>query len=215
MTKKTKDPLQFTSIVRARDSLRKRKPVTTFKHRLSDPAAIVKKSVEGNIFRVFGGLDEPSLCFRDWGNSIYHRLQSNIASCSSQQQYDRIIQSYSLRLASAWEANLHVKLPYGPATKMVNLLIKAMYLHGQIALRQLPRWYNVPFDSFTLVPLIQIIDQLLPDRPFAIPMNHQMTMNYVLCEEQYRDLQNAVRKLCKGTGRTPLDYEIWAWDSRH
>jgi len=110
---------------------------------------------------------------------------------------------------------MELKLPYGPATKMVNLLVKAMYFHGQISLISLPKWYNVPFDSYTLVPLIKIIDQLLPEHLFAIPMNQQMTMNYVLCEEQYRNLQQAIRALCAGAGRTPLDYELWAWDSRH
>lgn len=210
-----KEPLILRTVNEGRERLRKRKPYTKYKGRLTDPDEIVDKSVEGNIFRVFGGLDDPSACYRTWARGIYPRLQSAVASCLSQNQYDRMIQRFAGQLAIVWKDQLQRKLPYGPATKMINLLVKTMFLNDKLLLPDLPKWYNVPFDSFTLVPLVLIIDDLLPDHPYAVPMNKQMTMNYVIQEGQYRDLQQAIRTLCRGTGRSPLDYELWAWDSRH
>ena len=172
--------------------------------------------MEGNVFRTFGGLDEkPSTVYRNWANAIYRRQQTTLAAVKTQQQYDAFIQDLARQLAAHWKDLQQEKLPYGPTTKMVNLLVKALFLNDQLELPQLPEWYNVPFDSFTLVSLIDNIDELLPDHLFAIPMNQQMTMNYVIHEGQYRDLKQAVRTLCVGAGRTPLDYELWAWDSRH
>ena len=214
MTKKV--PLIIESLSVARLLLQARPPYTEFKGKLFDAERIVDKSVEGNIFRTFGGLPEkPSYCYRHWGRSIYSRLRAALESAQSQQDYNSVVQDFAGQLAVAWRDTMNSKLPYGPATKMINLLIKTMFLTDQIELRSLPQWYNVPFDSFTLVPLISIIDELLSGYSFGIPMNRYMTMNYVICEEQYHHLQQAVRVLCVGTTRTPLDYELWAWDSQH
>jgi hypothetical protein len=211
-----KDPLLITSVEQAQRLLRQRRPFRIYQGDLSDPAQIVDKSVEGNIFRTFGGLDEkPSVAYRDWAKRIYLRLQAALESVKKQQQYDDLIQDYARQLAAHWKKVHGSKLPDGPATKMINLLVKTMFLNGQLDLPRLPTWYNVPFDSFTLIPLIEIIDELLPQHLFAIPMNQQMTMNYIIHEAQYHDLQRAIRTLCTGTDRTPLDYELWAWDSRH
>ncbi len=212
----TKAPLLITSIEQAQRLLRQRRPFTTYQGDLSDLAQIVDKSVEGNIFRTFGGLDEkPSVVYRDWANRVYLYLQTALESVKKQQQYDDLIQDYARQLAAHWKKAHGSKLPYGPATKMINLLVKTMFLNDQLDLPKLPTWYNVPFNSFTLIPLIEIIDELLPHHLFAIPMNRQMTMNYVIHEAQYQDLQYAVRALCTAADRTPLDYELWAWDSRH
>lgn len=211
-----KRPLVITTIERARHILQKQKSFIGYKGNLSEPAEIVKKSVEGNIFRTFGGLDEkPSIVFRGWGEKNYLRFITVVERSKTQQEYDNVIQDFAYRLAIFWKKNMGVKLPYGPATKMINLLAKSIFLNNQLVLLSLPIWYNVPLDSFTLIPLIHIIDELLAKHPFAIPMNQQMTMKYVIHAGQYQDLQQAIRTLCSGTGKTPLDYELWAWDSRH
>lgn len=214
MTKKA--PLIIKSVQQAKFDLQDRPPYTVYKGNLSDPGRIIDKSVEGNIFRTFDGLPEkPSQCYRHWARSIYAQLREALESAQSQEAYNSVVQDFAARLAVSWRDIMKSKLLYGPATKILNLLTKTMFLNDQIAHPSLPRWYNVPFDSFTLVPLMSIIDDLLSDHPFGIPMNRYMTMNYVICAEQYGLLQQAIRVLCGGTNRTPLDYELWAWDSQH
>jgi len=211
-----KRPLTFSSVDQARQLLVRQRPYILNKQPLSEPEAIIRKSVEQNIFRTFGGMPQPpSVCFRSWAAGSYARLLRQLQEVTSQEDYDTVIQTHARTLGDHWRREQQAKIGYGPATKMINLLVKAMFLNGALRLLSFATWYNIPFDSFTLRPLVELIDDLLPNLDFTIPMHGQMTMNYVICEEQYHQLQLAVCTLCDGTGKTPFDYELLAWDSRH
>ena len=211
----TMDPIQLENLDQAIELFGTSNPLPPRPTGL-EKKQIIDHSVSGNIFRVFPTKDmAPSSCYRAWADTAFDPLKQAIEQVNTIQEYDETIQQFALQLARYWEVNRGIKLPYGPATKMINLLVKLMHLNNDITLPTLPHFSNVPFDSFTLVPLINIIDELLQDRPYGIAMNQQMTMNYVTSQSLYAELQEAVRTLCARVHKTPLDYELWAWDRRH
>jgi|GEM_PF-2152495 len=211
-----KKPLRLYTIDNARRRLEQRAHWSKWLREPVERETIIQRSVEKNIFRTFAHMDEPpSDCYRAWATRIYPRLLRRLEKVRSQRTYDRVIQAYALQLALHWQQVQGEKMEYGPATKIINLLVKMMFLYQDLHLPSLPTWYNVPFDSYTLQPLKEIINDLLSEAPFGMPMNGQMTMNYVVCAEQYDQIQGAIRELCGGTRKTPLDFELWAWNSRH
>ena len=91
---------------------------------------IIAKSVRSNIFTALSiNENKPSLIYRAWANKSFESLFYELETVTTSTQYDDILYFYSQQFIEYWAVNVGNKsdrIGYGPAIKMVNLLIKTM-----------------------------------------------------------------------------------------
>ena len=90
------------------------------------------------------------------------------------------------------------------------MLNESKYLNNE----KIIPFFNVPFDEFTLKPLINIINYL-SDVKYRIDIPKNPTMKYISTPELYWIIQNAVFKLCGKAGINPILYDYWCWNEKH
>ncbi len=94
---------------------------------LQNPDDIIRFSVGQNIFRALR-LDNhrPSEVYRTWATENFESLHTELANCQNQVEFDTIIESFTDSFLIRWSARTNQKLVYGPASKIVNLLVKSI-----------------------------------------------------------------------------------------
>lgn len=178
---------------------------------------LVKRSVTGNTFRAFHlkafGL-KPSDCYRAWTTQWIEGIVSIL------QAHDERISNQSLRshlIKGAYALDLHWKqitggraaMGFGRAAKLLGLSVKYLLKHKDLSIQkrqELARALDVPLDSYTLQGLCRAMPLL------QIPRN--ATMKFVHTEQQYNDIQDAIRDMCTHE-ITPLHYETATWRLSH
>ena len=128
---------------------------------LVTPNDIIKFSVQQNIFRALGLHNhKPSDVYRNWATTNFENLHTRLTNCQNVNEFDLIIESFTDSFLISWCTTTNEKLVYGPASKIVNLLIKAMQESNQYKVDSIIRLQHVPWDSYTLRPLRNIINVL-------------------------------------------------------
>lgn len=96
----------------------------------------------------------------------------------------------------------------GIAMKIVNLLLKHMTFSGHCKNERPVAFLHVPWDSFTLSPLLGIWSGYppLPDLP---------SQGFVKNHEMYQQLHALITDVTREAGVPRILYEIWAWDAAH
>ena len=184
---------------------------------LGTPNDIIQFSVQRNIFRALG-LDnnKPSEVYRSWATANFDALHSRLINCPNQNEFDKIIKSFSDSLLNGWTTATNEKLVYGPASKIVNLLIKAIQESNQFKVKSIIPFQHVPWDSYTLRPLRNIINDLTTTNYYInIPTN--AAMSFVNTTELYDTLQKSIFKLYSMLeGQPPAIYfDYFAWNDNH
>lgn len=178
---------------------------------------IIKYSVGQNIFRALG-IDnhKPSEVYRNWASINFESLHSQLANCQNQDDYDQIIRSFSDSLLIDWTNATNSKLIYGPASKIVNLLIKAIQETDQFKIKTIIPFQHVPWDSYTLRPLRNIINELTTTN-YRINIPTSAAMSFVNTPELYDALQKAIFKLYRMIeGQPPtICFDYFAWNNNH
>lgn len=179
---------------------------------------LIQQSVGGNIFRAFQlTKSSGSVIFRSWSYSHFSMLLKKVGQIRSQKDYDDFIINASYSLIKYWEKqtyNPNEKMGFGPASKLVNLLMKSIQESEDYRIVRLDRFLHVPFDKFTLIPLRIIINEI-SGVPYKINIPQNATMGFVINEELYNALLGAVRLLSKEAGTLPIIYEYWGWNRTH
>lgn len=182
-----------------------------------DKYSIVDATVGGNIFRAFRGIEKPSIIYRQWAEPQLRHIHDQLQNVKSQKDYDTIILDNSFGLIDWWDSkyeNKNHRIGFGPASKMVNLLVKTIQQRKTERIEGLEKFMHVPFDLFTLTPLRFIVNELVEVR-YNIPIPTTSTMKFVVNEELYKVLQTAVRNLSTQANCDPIIYEYMCFDNQH
>ena len=175
---------------------------------------IIKFSVQQNIFRALG-LDnhKPSDVYRNWATANFENLHTQLTSCQNENEFDLIIKTHTDSFLNSWWTTTSKKLVYGPASKIVNLLIKAIQESNQYKVDSIIRFQHVPWDSYTLRPLRKIINELA-DTNYYINIPTTAAMSYVNSTELYDVFEKAIFKLYDMLpGQPPTIYfDYFAWN---
>lgn len=184
---------------------------------LITPNDIIKFSVQQNIFRALG-LDnhKPSDVYRNWAITNFESLHTQLTSCQNENEFGLIIKSYTESFLSNWRTTTNEKLVYGPASKIVNLLIKAIQESNQFKVDSIINFQHVPWDSYTLRPLRKIINELA-DADYYINIPTTAAMSFVNSTELYDVLKKAIFNLYgRLPGQPPVIYfDYFAWNDNH
>jgi len=179
---------------------------------------IVRKSVSSNIFRAFHNLSKnPSLIYREWASSNIDEIIQKLNIIETKQEYDKQLFKWVYSFIDYWDSqvkNPNDRIIIGPASKMINLLIKMLNESKYLSNDKIVQFFNVPFDEFTLKPLVNIIN-LISDVKYRIDIPKNPTMKYISTPELYWIIQNAVFKLCRKAGISPILYDYWCWNEKH
>jgi len=136
---------------------------------------------------------------------------------NSQDDYYKFIQKYGDSLLQRWaEETLKPDnyLLYGPALKMINLLIKWIQVSDELRQIDKIKFRQIPFDSFSLKPIRLIINELInTNYKISIPTN--VTMGFINTPQLYSILMDSIYKLSKLSKISPIVYDYWCWEDKH
>ncbi|MBS1759389.1 MAG: hypothetical protein JST23_04620 [Bacteroidetes bacterium] len=178
---------------------------------------IIKFSVQQNVFRALGLANhKPSVIYRNWATANFESLHTQLTNCQSGNVFGLIIKSYTDSFLSSWRTTTNEKLVYGPASKIVNLLIKTIQESSQFKVDSIIRFQHVPWDSYTLRPLRKIINELA-DTDYYINIPTTAAMSFVNSTELYDILEKAIFNLYdRLPGQPPTIYfDYFAWNDNH
>lgn len=178
---------------------------------------IIKKSVSFNIFRAFHNTEKkPSNIYRQWASNNFEFIVEKLNSIKTKKEYDCFLTGLSNSFIGYWASQVSAKnrIIFGPAIKMTNLLIKMLNESFFITNRDILPLMNVPFDLYSLKPLVNIINQL-SDVNYKIDIPKNPTMKFIITPDLYWIIQNAVFKLCNEAKIYPIYYDYWCWDEKH
>ncbi len=178
---------------------------------------VVNFSVGQNIFRALG-IDghKPSEVYRSWATINFESLHRQLSECQNQIDFDHIINSFTDSLLVEWTKATKGKLIYGPASKMVNLLIKTIQESSEFRINSIIPYQHVPWDSYTLRPLKNIINELITTN-YQINIPTSASMSFVNSKELYNILQDAIFKLYSHVEEKPsvIHFDYFAWNGNH
>ena len=177
---------------------------------------IAGKLIYGNIARAFPGIRPVDLTGR-WGLETVESLLNDLHSTKSQNDFDVLIHRYANSLINFWDNAIQApskRIGWGPASKITNLFVKALYESEHIRNAEIFQFMHVPFDQYTIQPLRNIINALTLVR-YGINIPVIPTMKFVNTPMLYDILQGAVRKLCIDAETLPIVYEYLCWDEQH
>ena len=135
----------------------------------------------------------------------------------SKDGYYNFIQGYGDSLIRWWAnqtQNPDHYLQYGPALKMVNLLIKWNQESEYFKQHDKLKFQHVPFDSFSLQPLKNIINQLT-DTKFKIVIQSNASMGIINTPQLYKVIMDCIYKLTELSNIHPIAYDYWCWEEKH
>jgi len=206
----------FTSVEEAVSILKEYKKTIT-KEEMSKKQIVIK-SVSSNIFRAFHNLSKrPSLIYREWASENIDEIIQKLDSITNKEDYNKHLFKWIYSFIEYWNSQITIpddRIIFGPASKMINVLIKMLNESTYLNNEKMIPFFNVPFDKFTLKPLINIINHL-SDVKYRIDIPKNPTMKYISNPELYWIIQNAVFKLCGKAGINPILYDYWCWNEKH
>lgn len=147
-------------------------------------------------------------------NKIFHYIFADFKNVKSTDDYYKFAYKYSDSLINKWaETTLKPDnyLISGPALKMINLFIKTSQQSINFKQDDKVEYQQIPFDSFSLLPLRLIINDLTGlNYRITIPIN--ASMGFINTPQLYKIIMDSVYKLCKETQISPIIYDYWCWE---
>lgn len=179
---------------------------------------VVISSVGSNIFRAlqtFNGI-QPSIVYRAWANAQFNHIINIMQNCNTPIQYANEIHFLTNDLLNYWQINTGGKLTFGPASKMINLLVKFIQQSPIFNIPGIIHFQHVPFDEFTIKPFRNIINELT-DVNYKITIPTNPTMSSINTKEIYDIFTSAITNLYTLIPGAPpkIYYDYWAWDNNH
>jgi hypothetical protein len=178
---------------------------------------IITLSVTKNIFRALGTENhKPSEVYRAWASLNFERLLVSLNDSGNQGEFDTVVKIFTDDLLHTWNRVTKERLVYGPASKIVNLLIKKIQESGKFRMAKIIPFQHIPWDSYTLRPLRKIINEI-SDTSYSINISSLASMSFVNNPQLYDTLQYGIFNLYKRlNNETPTIYfDYFAWDDNH
>jgi hypothetical protein len=177
---------------------------------------VIRRAVASNTFRAFHRMPErPSEVFRDWafGAFVSRGFLQTLCTIQGASDYDTWLTKLVEDFRSCWRSRMAVEVPYGPAYKLPNLLLKCVALRPEItALQQqrLVNWLHIPLDSYTIQALRGWFR--LPSGS-GIPSG--ATMKFVRDAKLYDSIQGEIKDIAKLADVPPIAFDYLAWNAGH
>jgi hypothetical protein len=154
--------------------------------------------------------------YREWATKNIDLIINKLNNTQTKEEYDKNLFGWINSFINHWESQTDEenKIIFGPASKMVNLLIKTLNESKIITNDRLMQFFHVPFDLYSLKPLIKIINKI-SDVNYKIDIPKNPTMKFITNPEIYWIIQNSVFKLCKNASISPILYDYWCWNEKH
>jgi hypothetical protein len=177
---------------------------------------VIRRAVASNTFRAFHRMPQrPSEVFRTWALDAFVGRDSleSLKVISSPRGYDVWLTELVVDFQKCWRSRMGVEVPYGPAYKLPNLLLKCVALRPEIPPLQrerLVQWLHVPLDSYTIQALRGWLK--LPGGGL-IPSG--ATMKFVRDEKLYDSLQREIKRIAELADVPPIAFDYLAWDASH
>ena len=208
-------PVEFKRDKELLSKLKKKNLSRWFDKSLSSAEDIVLRSVGGNTFRAFHNTpNKPSVVYRNWARKELKskKFLSGLRGIGTIGEYDKWIELLSKRFVSYWNKEMGPgkEMPYGPARKLQNLLMKQVVLWDELKKREKDRiikFLHIPFDSYTLLAIRNSIADV------KIPKS--ATMRFVENRKMYNALIDAARQISKRAEVPPILIDVLAWDEAH
>jgi hypothetical protein len=179
---------------------------------------IIVGSVDKSTFRAFRNLEvRPSELFRGWARLNIQEMIYCLNEVSSQEEYDKKLVVWTNSLIEFWRVGARSpdkRIQYGPAIKLVNLLIKELETSTKITSNKAIHFIHVPLDSYSLRPISRIFGNLT-SLPYRIEIPRKSSMGSITTPDMYWIVQKAIFKLCHSAGISPILYDYWAWNVPH
>jgi hypothetical protein len=178
---------------------------------------IIEFSIQSNIFRALPLKKvKPSELYRRWADSNFSSLIKNMSKIERKDSFAEMLFSYAEDLISYWHKNTYTnseKIGYGPAIKIINLLIKAIQ-ETSYHQKTIWRFQHVPFDYYTLLLLRRIINDI-SNLQYKITVPASPSMSFIGNKESYLIFMDVIFRLSKKARIHPIVYDYWAWNKTH
>jgi hypothetical protein len=177
---------------------------------------VISRSVASNTFRAFHRMPQrPSEVFRTWAlDAFVHRgFLKSLSIVSTRSEYDVWLTALVQDFQNCWQSRMGKEVPYGPAYKLPNLLLKCVALRPELPRSQrgqLVEWLHVPLDSYTIQALRGWLT--LPDGG-RIPSG--ATMKFIRDANLYESLQSEIKGISGLAHVPPIAFDYLAWDASH
>jgi hypothetical protein len=213
-----KEIIEFYTIEDAASLLKSFSDTFSYPVKKISKERIITTSVSSNIFRAFSNHKiRPSVIYREWAKDNFTSILIDFQKIDSRENYYDFVFKYADSLIKRWAektANPDNYLIYGPATKMINVLIKKIQQSDEFCQREKFGFIQVPFDRFFLQPLRPIINEL-SGLSFRINIPREPTMKFINTPQLYRIIMDSVYRLCDFVDIDPLVYDYWCWNEKH
>jgi hypothetical protein len=178
---------------------------------------LVHMSVASNTFRAYPlrrlGLGlKPSTLYYEWAKAYLDAHAGRFLEAAEDQAYADAVLKAAHDLRAHWHQMTLGRhdVGFGRAAKMFNLTMKHLVLHEAIAAdtaKALWRRLHVPLDSFTLQGIATFA------RTLRLP--RAATMNAIVDDQQYNDVQEYLGEICATAGIPLIHYEVLAYNLAH
>lgn len=181
-----------------------------FSRRESAPTA-ESIGASGSMFRVFRGIDKPSLHYKNWAFDQTRRqeFERKVLSLKSQEEFEGLHLALGESLSNYWrdKTGNELILPY--KFKLLDVFIK------RACELELPNAkMNDILLSFGHVPLDKLVFDALDDIFSGVLLLQGRSMGNVKTDEAYRFYQTLIRDLMAELGSPALFFEYFAWNLR-
>lgn len=178
------------------------------RERVLTPEAI---GASGSMFRVFSGIDKPSLHYKNWAfdQTCSEEFERNVLSLKSQDDFERFHLALGDSLVKYWRDKTRNELVLPYKFKLLDVFIK------RACELELPNAkMNDILLSFGHVPLDRLVFDALDDIFSGILLLQGRSMGNVKTDEAYRFYQTLIRDLMTELGSPALFFEYFAWNLR-
>lgn len=176
----------------------------------------------GSMFRVFGGIDKPSLIYQNWAHEQTQskEFRRDVLALKTQEQFETLHSSLADSLSYYWknnarylkdEAKKEITLTLAQKFKLLDLFIKRaceLNLRDDLMNKNLLSFGHVPLDKWIFTALDNVFSGvfLLAGR----------SMGQMKNEQSYQFYQNLIRQLMRElqppTEYPALYFEFYAWN---
>jgi hypothetical protein len=185
----------------------------------SDLKTIIEHSAAGDTFRPFAKLRmRPSRVFREWAYQGFGSgLLGEFLALHSRTSFDSWLEKLSRNFQRYWRARTGKEIPFGPARKLPNLLLKRLCLFRDVEQETVHRlvWFlHVPLDKYSLAAIRYCVPVFPNPRAIGkIPSSPRMGI--VRNEEMYAALQGGIRLVARGAQVPPIALDLLSWNAAH
>jgi hypothetical protein len=177
---------------------------------------VIRRAVASNTFRAFHRMPHrPSEVFRHWALDalVGRRFIHSLKTVSSRSDYEIWLTALVRDFQTCWRSRMGSEVPYGPAYKLPNLLLKCVAVRPEVPLiqqEQLVGWLHIPLDSYTIQALR---DWLRLPGGGRIPSG--ATMQFVRNAQLYEAFQCEIKRIAQLANVPPIAFDYLAWDAGH